>query len=119
MVPQWCEGGSRRQRSDWNSKRPFAINLTTGEVLMNNGIAVRSAALFYNSINVKDNGSINFDKSGANPRNMRIFHAGDASRGNRIEIADETNYIAYFEKAPGGANRFCTWWGGSFYRHLC
>lgn len=91
---------------DWNSKRPFAINLTTGEVLMNNGIAVRSAALFYNSINVKDNGSINFDKSGANPRNMRIFHAGDASRGNRIEIADETNYIAYFEKTPGGANRF-------------
>ena len=98
--------GAATVNGDWNSKRPFAINLTTGEVLMNNGIAVRSAALFYNSINVKDNGSINFDKSGANPRNMRIFHAGDASRGNRIEIADETDYIAYFEKAPGGANRF-------------
>lgn len=98
--------GEATVNGDWNSKRPFAINLTTGEVLMNNGIAVRSAALFYNSINVKDNGSINFDKSGANPRNMRIFHAGDASRGNRIEIADETNYIAYFEKTPGGANRF-------------
>lgn len=98
--------GAATVNGDWNSKRPFAINLTTGEVMMNNGIAVRSAALFYNSINVKDNGSINFDKSGANPRNMRIFHAGDASRGNRIEIADETNYIAYFEKAPGGANRF-------------
>lgn len=98
--------GAATVNGDWNSKRPFAINLTTGEVLMNNGIAVRSAALFYNSINVKDNGSINFDKSGANPRNMRIFHAGDASRGNRIEIADETNYIAYFEKAPDGANRF-------------
>lgn len=98
--------GAATVNGDWNSKRPFAINLTTGEVMMNNGIAVRSAALFYNSINVKDNGSINFDKSGANPRNMRIFHAGDASRGNRIEIADETNYIAYFEKTPGGANRF-------------
>lgn len=98
--------GAATVNGDWNSKRPFAINLTTGKVMMNNGIAVRSAALFYNSINVKDNGSINFDKSGANPRNMRIFHAGDASRGNRIEIADETNYIAYFEKAPGGANRF-------------
>nr|Q38394.1 RecName: Full=Long tail fiber protein Gp37; Short=Protein Gp37; AltName: Full=Gene product 37; Short=gp37; AltName: Full=Receptor-recognizing protein; Contains: RecName: Full=Mature tail fiber protein Gp37; Contains: RecName: Full=Intramolecular chaperone [Enterobacteria phage K3]CAA28445.1 unnamed protein product [Enterobacteria phage K3] len=98
--------GAATVNGEWNSKRPFAINLTTGEVMMNNGIAVRSAALFYNSINVKDNGSINFDKSGANPRNMRIFHAGDASRGNRIEIADETNYIAYFEKAPGGANRF-------------
>lgn len=98
--------GEATVNGEWNSKRPFAINLTTGEVMMNNGIAVRSAALFYNSINVKDNGSINFDKSGANPRNMRIFHAGDASRGNRIEIADETNYIAYFEKTPGGANRF-------------
>ena len=98
--------GAATVNGDWNSKRPFAINLTTGEVMMNNGIAVRSAALFYNSINVKDNGSINFDKSGANPRNMRIFHAGDASRGNRIEIADDTNYIAYFEKTPGGANRF-------------
>lgn len=98
--------GEATVNGDWNSKRPFAINLTTGEVSMNNGIAVRSAALFYNSINVKDNGSINFDKSGDNPRNMRIFHAGNASRGNRIEIADETNYIAYFEKAPGGANRF-------------
>ena len=98
--------GAATVNGDWNSKRPFAINLTTGEVMMNNGIAVRSAALFYNSINIKDNGSIIFDKSGANPRNMRIFHAGDASRGNRIEIADETNYIAYFEKTPGGANRF-------------
>lgn len=90
---------------DWNSKRPFAINLTTGEVIMNNGIIVRSAALFYNSINVKDNGSINFDKSGDNPRNMRIFHRGDGTRGNRIEIADETNYIAYFQKLPGGQNQ--------------
>ncbi len=98
--------GAATVNGDWNSKRPFAISLSTGEVLMNNGIAVRSAALFYNSINVKDNGSIYFDKSGANPRNMRIYHAGDASRGNRIEIADETNYIAYFEKTPGGANRF-------------
>ena len=97
--------GEATVNGDWNSKRPFAINLTTGEVLMNNGIAVRSAALFYNSINVKDNGSINFDKSGANPRNMRIFHAGDGTRGNRIEVADEANYIVYWEKTPAGANR--------------
>ncbi|WPK33669.1 tail fiber [Escherichia phage AV109] len=97
--------GAATVNGDWNSKRPFAINLTTGEVIMNNGIAVRSAALFYNSINVKDNGSINFDKSGANPRNMRIFHAGDGTRGNRLEISDETNYIAYFQKLPGGQNQ--------------
>ena len=97
--------GAATVNGDWNSKRPFAISLSTGEVLMNNGIAVRSAALFYNSISVKDNGSIYFDKSGANPRNMRIFHAGDGTRGNRIEIADETNYIAYFQKLPGGQNQ--------------
>ena len=97
--------GAATVNGDWNSKRPFAISLSTGEVLMNNGIAVRSAALFYNSINVKDNGSIYFDKSGANPRNMRIYHAGDGTRGNRIEIADETNYIAYFQKLPGGQNQ--------------
>lgn len=97
--------GAATVNGDWNSKRPFAISLSTGEVLMNNGIAVRSAALFYNSISVKDNGSIYFDKSGANPRTMRIFHAGDGTRGNRIEIADETNYIAYFQKLPGGQNQ--------------
>ncbi|QMP18671.1 long tail fiber protein [Escherichia phage CJ20] len=98
--------GAATVNGDWNSKRPFAISLSTGEVSMNNGISVRDFATFYNDIVIKDNGYIHFNKSGANPRHMSIFHAGDGTRGNRIEIADETNYIAYFEKTPGGANRF-------------
>lgn len=90
----------------YNSLRPFSINIASGKVTISNSMSVSGVSEFWNGLNIKNNGSINFDKSGANPRNMRIFHAGDASRGNRIEIADETNYIAYFEKAPGGANRF-------------
>lgn len=90
----------------YNSLRPFSINIASGKVTISNSMSVSGVSEFWNGLNIKNNGSINFDKSGANPRNMRIFHAGDASRGNRIEIADETNYIAYFEKTPGGANRF-------------
>lgn len=89
-----ADGNTTATEGDWNSKRPFQINMTSGEVT------------FGNNINISGNGSINWTKAGANPRNMRIFHAGDGSRGNRIEIADDTNYIAYFEKTPGGANRF-------------
>ncbi|QHR70554.1 long tail fiber distal subunit adhesine [Escherichia phage dhaeg] len=88
-----------------NSLRPFSINIASGKVTISNSMSVSGVAEFYNGLNLKNNGSINFDKSGANPRNMCIFHAGDASRGNRIEIADESNYIVYFEKTPGGANR--------------
>lgn len=89
-----ADGNTTATEGDWNGKRPFQINMTSGEVT------------FGNNINISGNGSISWTKAGANPRNMRIFHAGDASRGNRIEIADDTNYIAYFEKTPGGANRF-------------
>lgn len=89
-----ADGNTTATEGDWNGKRPFQINMTSGEVT------------FGNNINISGNGSITWTKAGANPRNMRIFHAGDASRGNRIEIADDTNYIAYFEKTPGGANRF-------------
>lgn len=92
---------------DWNSLRPFTISMTTGEVSMNNGITVRDYATFYNDIVLKDNGYIHFNKSGANPRNMSIFHAGDATRGNRIEIADDSSYLVYFQRLPGGANQ-CT-----------
>lgn len=99
--------GAATVNGDWNSKRPFAINLTTGEVSMNNGITVRDYATFYNDIVLKDNGYIHFNKSGANPRNMSIFHAGDATRGNRIEIADDSSYLVYFQRLPGGSNQ-CT-----------
>lgn len=87
------DGDNTATEGDWNGKRPFQINMTSGEVT------------FGNNINISGNGSINWTKAGANPRNMRIFHSGDASRGNRIEIADDTNYIAYFQKLPGGQNQ--------------
>lgn len=45
-------------------------------------------------------GNINFLKAGTNPRNMRIFIAGDTSRGNRIELADDSSYLVYFERHP-------------------
>ncbi|WP_210231866.1 tail fiber protein [Enterobacter hormaechei] len=55
-------------------------------------------------VTVPNNGSINFNKAGANPRNMRIFHAGDASRGGRLEISGESSYIAYFEERPNNSH---------------
>lgn len=67
----------------------------TGTLTLNNGQIVLNGG----------SGNIGFTKAGANPRSMRIFHAGDGTRGNRIEIADETNYIAYFQKLPGGQNQ--------------
>lgn len=53
-------------------------------------------------ITLNGNQSINFNKSGVNPKNFRIFHAGDATRGGRIEIAGEGTgqWIAYFNQAP-------------------
>ncbi|EQB1521465.1 tail fiber protein [Enterobacter hormaechei] len=55
-------------------------------------------------VSIPNNGSINFNKAGANPRNMRIFHAGDASRGGRLEISGESSYIAYFEERPNNSH---------------
>ena len=88
-----ADGNTTATEGDWNGKRPFQINMTSGEVT------------FGNNINISENGSITWTKAGANPRNMSIFHRGDDTRGNRIEIADETNYIAYFQKLPGGQNQ--------------
>ncbi|EOF4342368.1 tail fiber protein [Enterobacter hormaechei] len=53
---------------------------------------------------IPNNGTLNFNKSGANPRNLRIFHAGDANRGGRLEITGESSYLAYFEERPNNAH---------------
>lgn len=105
MTDKNATDGAATVNGDWNSLRPFAINMTSGEVSMNNGIVVRNFATFYNDIVLKDNGHIHFNKSGANPRNMSIFHSGDGTRGNRIEIADDDSWLVYWEKTPAGANR--------------
>lgn len=62
----------------------------TGTLTLNNGQLVLNGG----------SGSIGFTKAGANPRNMRIFIAGDTSRGNRIELADDSSYLVYFERHP-------------------
>ncbi len=90
----------------YNSLRPFSIDIASGKVTISHSMSVFGVSEFYTGLNIKNNG-INFDKSGANPRNMRIFHAGDATRGNRIEIADDSSYLVYFQRLPGGANQ-CT-----------
>lgn len=48
------------------------------------------------------NRSISFNKAGVNPKNFRMYHAGDATRGGRLEIAGEGDgqWIAYFQQYP-------------------
>lgn len=89
----------------YNSLRPFSINIATGKVTISHSLEVYGISEFYNDIAIKNNGYIHFNKSGANPRNMSIFHAGDATRGNRIEIADESSYLVYFQRSPEGSNQ--------------
>lgn len=89
----------------YNSLRPFSIDIDTGKVTISHSLSVYGISDFYNDIALKNNGYIHFNKSGANPRNMSISHAGDATRGNRIEIADESNYLVYFQRLPSGANQ--------------
>lgn len=90
----------------YNSLRPFSIDIASGKITISHSMSVFGVSEFYTGLSIKNNG-ISFDKSGANPRNMRIFHAGDATRGNRIEIADDSSYLVYFQRLPGGANQ-CT-----------
>jgi Phage-related tail fibre protein len=61
---------------------------------MNAGASVSSTFTF------KNGSSITSEKTGANPRNGRIYWGGDASRGNRIEFADDAGWKAYIERHP-------------------
>ncbi|EPY0062989.1 tail fiber domain-containing protein [Enterobacter hormaechei] len=51
-------------------------------------------------LDLKDNASLWFSRAGDNPRSMRIYHSGNAERGNRLEITDDSGYLAYFERHP-------------------
>lgn len=68
----------------------------TSNVLLNMsaGSSVSGALTF------KNGGSIVSEKTGANPRNGRIYWGGDASRGNRVEFADDAGWKAYIERHP-------------------
>ncbi|WP_354016723.1 phage tail protein [Enterobacter hormaechei] len=61
---------------------------------MNAGASVSSTLTF------KNGSGIMSEKTGANPRNGRIYWGGDASRGNRIEFADDAGWKAYIERHP-------------------
>ncbi|HIC7404687.1 TPA: phage tail protein [Enterobacter hormaechei] len=61
---------------------------------MNAGASVSSTLTF------KNGSGITSEKTGANPRNGRIYWGGDASRGNRIEFADDAGWKAYIERHP-------------------
>ncbi|AIE65594.1 phage tail protein [Enterobacter hormaechei] len=61
---------------------------------MNAGASVSSTFTF------KNGSGITSEKTGANPRNGRIYWGGDASRGNRIEFADDAGWKAYIERHP-------------------
>ncbi|EMV1572430.1 phage tail protein [Enterobacter hormaechei] len=61
---------------------------------MNAGASVSSTLPF------KNGSGITSEKTGANPRNGRIYWGGDASRGNRIEFADDAGWKAYIERHP-------------------
>ncbi|MGE1694865.1 phage tail protein [Enterobacter hormaechei] len=61
---------------------------------MNAGASVSSTLTF------KNGSGITSEKTGANPRNSRIYWGGDASRGNRIEFADDAGWKAYIERHP-------------------
>ncbi|AIZ02319.1 long tail fiber protein [Escherichia phage vB_EcoM_VR20] len=102
LTDKNTDADKTKASGSYNSLRPFSINIASGKVTISNSMSVSGLSEFYNGLNIKNNGSINFDKSGTNPRNMRIFHAGDASRGNRIEIADDSSYLVYFQRYAAG-----------------
>ncbi|WP_252501164.1 hypothetical protein [Escherichia coli] len=62
---------------------------------MSSGAFVSSGGLTF-----RNGGSIVFEKTGANPRSDRIYWAGDASRGNRVEFTDDAGWKAYIERHP-------------------
>lgn len=86
--------------SSGSSEAAFYNNLTGASVSLTTKIALNKPTDVQSVLTILDNGSLIFTKSGANPRNTRIFHAGDATRGNRLEITDDTAYLMYIERNP-------------------
>ncbi|WFD55657.1 hypothetical protein phi5_177 [Enterobacter phage phi5] len=106
----------------YNNLRPLYINNDTGNVSMGHTLSVngrisQSSSYIDNgnlTLNGSGNGRVEFIRSGANPRDMYMFHAGDASRGNRIEISDSASYLVYFERNPSSGIQLVMNGNGSF-----
>ncbi|UNY47048.1 long tail fiber protein distal subunit [Cronobacter phage LPCS28] len=82
----------------WDGVHPLVFNNGNREATFGGKV------IFNSNTEIKNNGTILFTKSGANPRNIRIFHGGDATRGGRLEIAGESSYLAYFEERPNNGH---------------
>lgn len=112
----------------YNSLRPLYINNDTGSVTLGHAVgiggnlSVNGTFTTANSslsngqlvLNGSGDSQVYFSRSNANPRDMRIFHSGDASRGNRIEISDSTSYLVYFERHPSSGIQLVMNGNGSF-----
>ncbi|URP86013.1 hypothetical protein ECF1_0061 [Enterobacter phage EC-F1] len=106
----------------YNNLRPIYYSNTTGAVTMGHTLSVNGRISQSSSyiddgqllLNGSGSGRIYFIRSDANPRDMTIFHAGDASRGNRIELADTTSYLVYFERHPSSGIQMVMNGNGSF-----
>ncbi|MEH3577419.1 tail fiber protein [Enterobacter cloacae] len=90
-----------KQYDTANKPSPADINAVnkggdtmTGLLNMNAGASVSGTLTF------KNGSGIVSEKTGANPRNGRIYWGGDASRGNRVEFADDSGWKAYIERHP-------------------
>jgi len=68
----------------------------TSNVLLN----MSAGSSVSGTLTFKNGGSILAEKTGANPRNGRIYWGGDAGRGNRVEFADDAGWKAYIERHP-------------------
>ncbi|UIW11619.1 MAG: hypothetical protein [Enterobacter phage ENC7] len=106
----------------YNGLRPIYFSNTTGNVTMGHTLSVggrisQSSSYIDNgmlNLNGSGNSQIYFTRSGANPRDMYIFHSGDATRGNRVEISDTTSYLVYFERHPSSGIQLVMNGNGSF-----
>ncbi|MFP8625206.1 tail fiber domain-containing protein [Enterobacter cloacae] len=77
----------------------FYNNITNAGLTISNVVS-SNVQLQAPGLYLRDNASLVFAKAADNPRSMRIFHSGNAERGNRIEITDDSGYLVYFERHP-------------------
>ena len=106
----------------YNGLRPIYFSNTTGAVTMGHTLSVngrisQSSSYLENGyliLNGSADARVYFTRSGANPRDMYMFHSGDASRGNRVELADTTSYLVYFERHPSNGIQLVMNGNGSF-----
>lgn len=99
-VAHWWVGCG----SNGSTDVAFYNNINNAGLTISNVIS-SNVQLQAPGLDLKDNASLSFSKAGANPRGMRIYHAGDATRGNRLEITDDSGYLSYFERHPTGGIR--------------